>query len=166
LGVRAGDRVAMMCPNVLAYPIGMMGILRCGATQVNVNPLYSVQELENQLRDADVRVILAHRASLQTLWQVLPHSNIEAVVIADDDPLDGDAHAAIEPPTHAIRLLRFSQGIAADAGAAFSAPVIDASDIAYLQYTGGTTGVSKGAMLTHANLLANIAQFRKFAAHA
>lgn len=166
LGVQAGQRVAMMCPNVLASLIGMMGTLHCGATQVNVNPMYSARELEHQLVDADVGVIVVHVSALPTVLKVLEKTRIEAVVVAGDDPEAACLPGFSEPLAQKVRFIEFCDVLLRGSGMAFQSPVITQETLAFLQYTGGTTGVSKGAMLTHGNLLANIAQFLAFASDA
>ncbi|WP_219210936.1 AMP-binding protein [Variovorax boronicumulans] len=163
LNVLPGERVAMMCPNVLASPIGMIGILRTGAAQVNVNPMYSPAELAHQLKDADAGVIVVHRSALPTLLQVIASTAIRTVIVAADDPFETLGAALDEAPCTGVQVLDFADCLQRGARLPFAAPELAAQDLAFLQYTGGTTGLSKGAMLSHGNLLANIAQYRAFA---
>jgi len=137
LGVKKGDRVALMMPNVLAFPIASIGILRAGAVQVNVNPLYTARELEHQLKDSGAEIVVVHEAAKATLAQT--GLKVRAITTAGIE--DAVAH---ELP--------------------FERPELTGDDLAFLQYTGGTTGVSKGAALSHRNLVANTAQFKAFMA--
>lgn len=162
LGVKKGDRVAVMMPNVLAFPIAMLGIIRAGGVQVNVNPLYTPRELEHQLNDAGVEVIVVYCGATATLASVIDKTNIRRVVtvaIGDCGEFAMDSPAVDPRLTGSIRL-----PAALDQGACLACvPVaLDSDDLLFLQYTGGTTGLSKGAALTHGNLVANTEQFKAF----
>jgi long-chain acyl-CoA synthetase len=152
-GVRKGDRVAVMLPNVLAFPIALVAIAKVGGVQVNVNPLYTARELDHQLNDAGVETIVVYSGSLPTLAQVLDTTRVKTIVTAGP----GDVLPGAIPMQAAIE-----QGKALHCD-----PVdIEGSDLLFLQYTGGTTGLSKGAALSHRNLIANIEQFKAFMPHA
>jgi long-chain acyl-CoA synthetase len=167
-GLPKGARVAIMMPNCLQYPIALFGTLRAGYTVVNVNPLYTARELEHQLKDsgADAIVILENFA--HTLEEVLPRTPVKHIVIASLGDLLGVKGLIVNFVVRNVKKMvpafefpdaeRFNAVIAAG-GAMTLRPVdVGHQDLAFLQYTGGTTGVSKGAMLTHENILANVAQ--------
>jgi len=160
LGLKKGDRVALMTPNMMAFPIAMFGILRAGCVQVNVNPMYTGRELEHQLSDADAETIVAFSGSTGTLADIIDSTSIKNVIVATlDDLIDPELPS---PPTDE-RLqdsISFLDAIAAGSETDFSNVEINGDDLVFLQYTGGTTGLSKGAMLTHRNLVANLLQFQ------
>jgi long-chain acyl-CoA synthetase len=164
LGVKHGDRVALMLPNMLAFPVAMLGILRIGAVQVNVNPLYTARELEHQLIDADADTIIVFAGSTATLATAIEATPIKNVIVVGlDDLID----TGLQSPPVDGRLEEtigfvdaLSQGKALD----ITPVTICGDDLIYLQYTGGTTGISKGAMLSHRNLVGNILQFDAFGA--
>lgn len=163
LGVKKGDRVALMAPNMMAFPIAMLGILRAGGVQVNVNPLYTARELEHQLNDADTDTIVIFSGSTGTLADVIENTGIKNVIIAGLDDL---INIGLPSPPADPRLknpVSFTDALAAGSDMEFSKVEISGDDLIYLQYTGGTTGLSKGAMLTHRNLVANIMQFESCA---
>jgi len=163
LGLNKGDRVALMAPNMMAFPIAMFGILRAGGVQVNVNPMYTARELEHQLNDADVETIVVFSGSTGTLAEVIDNTNIKNVIVASLDDL---LNLGLPSPPADERLqgaIAFVDAIEEGADMAFEEVDINGDDLIYLQYTGGTTGVSKGAMLTHRNLVANIMQFESTA---
>lgn len=163
LGVAKGDRVALMAPNMMVFPIAMLGILRAGGVQVNVNPMYTARELEHQLHDADVETIVAFSGATATLAEVVGNTGIKNVIVAElDDLLDiglpsPPADAGLKDP------IAFVDAMSAGSKMDLSDVEISGDDLIYLQYTGGTTGLSKGAMLTHRNLVANVLQFESFA---
>ena len=163
LGLKKGDRVALMAPNMMAFPVAMIGILRAGGVQVNVNPMYTARELEHQLNDADVETIVVFSGSTGTLAEVIDNTNIKNVVVVGLDDL---INLGLPSPPADERLqgaTPFVDAIEAGADMAFEEVDIGGDDLIYLQYTGGTTGVSKGAMLTHRNLVGNIVQFESTA---
>ncbi len=163
LGVEKGDRVALMMPNTMVFPIAMIGILRAGCVQVNVNPMYTARELEHQLNDADVETIVAFSGSTETLAEIVEHTNIKNVVVACLDDMIGLGLPS--PPVNdgLKETVTFTDAITAGHDMQFSPVELSGDDLIYLQYTGGTTGLSKGAMLTHRNLVANIMQFESCA---
>jgi long-chain acyl-CoA synthetase len=162
LGVKKGDRVAVMTPNIPAFPIATIGILRTGAAQVNVNPLYTPRELAHQLRDSGAQGIVLFGGATATLAEILRATPVKWVITAGL----GDGTAAA-PPSPAVddRLdgaIPFADALAQGAALALSPVQIRGEDLLFLQYTGGTTGVSKGAALSHRNLVANTEQFKAF----
>ncbi|MEO8753677.1 MAG: AMP-binding protein [Casimicrobiaceae bacterium] len=168
-GMGKGDRVAIMSPNLLQYPIALFGILRAGMTAVNVNPLYTPRELEHQLRDSGAKAIVIVENFANTLEQVLANTAVEHVIttqIGDLLPAPKrwivnfvvKAVKKMVPAWRIDRAVTFRAALARGAASAFKPAAVTRDDIAFLQYTGGTTGVAKGAMLTHRNMLANLEQ--------
>jgi long-chain acyl-CoA synthetase len=159
LGITKGDRVALMAPNMMAFPIAMFGILRAGAVQVNVNPMYTARELEHQLNDADTDTIVVFSGSTKTLADVIDRTGIKNVIVAKLDDLIGLGLPS--PPTdeRLKNSIAFLDALSAGADMNLSDVKLSGDDLIFLQYTGGTTGLSKGAMLTHRNLVSNIMQF-------
>jgi len=168
-GLRKGDRIALMMPNILQYPIAIMGVLRAGFTVVNVNPLYTPRELEHQLKDSGAKVILILENFAHVLQQVIDKTDIQHVILTGVGDLLSFPkslivnyvvrHVRKQVPKFALPgALRFNDVLRAGRGLQ-SAPVdVGHDDIAFLQYTGGTTGVSKGAVLTNRNMIANVLQ--------
>jgi long-chain acyl-CoA synthetase len=168
-GMQPGARVAVMMPNVLQYPVALAAILRAGYTVVNVNPLYTPRELEHQLTDSGSEAIVVLENFAHTLEQVLPRTPVRHVVVASMGEMLGGAkgmlvdlvvrHIKKMVPDFSIpQMVRFKDALAQGARMPFRAAQPARSDIAFLQYTGGTTGVSKGATLTHRNVIANVLQ--------
>ena len=168
-GLQRGDRVAVMLPNVPQYPIAVAAILRAGLVVVNVNPLYTARELEHQLKDSGARLIVILENFAATLQKVLDHVPAKKVLLAAmGDRLDWFKGALVNqvvrrvkklvPPFRLPTALRFNEALARGRNARFTAPTVGPDDIAVLQYTGGTTGLSKGAVLLHRNLVANVLQ--------
>jgi len=161
-GVKKGDRVAVMLPNLLAFPVALMAITRLGAVQVNVNPLYTPRELEHQLNDAGAEVIVVYDAATPTLAEVMARTRVRCAITvgaSDCSPV------AVPGPGVDLRLHNAVPLPAAiDQGVLLPPllPQLDGEDLLFLQYTGGTTGPAKGAALSHRNLIANIGQFRAF----
>jgi long-chain acyl-CoA synthetase len=162
LGVRKGDRVAVMIPNIPAFPLALMGILRAGAAQVNVNPLYTPRELEHQLNDAGVEIIVIFGGVSAALAEIVSRTAIRRVIGVGL----GDGTAATLPtPAADARLkdvIAFADALAEGADLPYTPVPVNGDDLLFLQYTGGTTGVSKGAALSHRNLVANTEQFKAF----
>jgi long-chain acyl-CoA synthetase len=168
-GLGRGDRVAIMMPNVLQYPIAVFGALRAGLTVVNTNPLYTARELEHQLNDSGATVIVIVENFAHVLAEVIAKTKVKHVIITGVGDLLRFPKSAIVnfvvrrvrkqvPPYHLPGAISFRSVL--EAGARFELRYVEVEheDIAFLQYTGGTTGVSKGAMLTHRNLVANVLQ--------
>jgi long-chain acyl-CoA synthetase len=168
-GMARGERVALMSPNLLQYPVVLFGILRAGMTVVNVNPLYTPRELEHQLKDSGTRAIVIVENFAQTLQQVLGRTPVEHVITTQvGDMLPAPKRWLINfvikrvrkmvPAWYIDRAITLATALERGSSARFSPVDVKREDIAFLQYTGGTTGVAKGAMLTHRNILANLEQ--------
>jgi long-chain acyl-CoA synthetase len=162
LGVAKGDRIAVMLPNIPAFALAMLGIVRAGAVQVNVNPLYSPRELEHQLNDAGVETIVIFSGSSSTLADVITGTRVKNVVTVNLG--DGTGASLTSPPVDSRlnNCVAFSDAVAQGANLPFKSVPVRGEDLLFLQYTGGTTGVSKGAALSHRNLVANTEQFKAF----
>lgn len=169
LGFAKGDRVAIMMPNLLQYPIALFGILRAGMVVVNVNPLYTARELEHQLSDAGVRGIVIVENFAATLEQVIDKVALEAVIttqIGDCLPLIKRTlvntvvkHVKRMVPSFKLPgAVSFNNTLAKGAKESVKPLELNGDDIAFLQYTGGTTGLAKGAIILHRNMVANVAQ--------
>jgi long-chain acyl-CoA synthetase len=168
IGCAKGARVAVMMPNVLQYPVCIFGTLRAGCTVVNVNPLYTARELEHQLADSGAEVIVILENFAHTLEEVLARTSVKHVVVAALGDLLGAKGMLVNFVVRRVKkmvpayslpgALRFNDVLAAGARATLERRDLDHDDIAFLQYTGGTTGVSKGAMLLHRNIIANLLQ--------
>ena len=168
-GLVRGDRVAIMMPNVLQYPVCIAGILRAGYVVVNVNPLYTPRELEHQLKDSGAKAIIIIENFAKTLEQVLSKTPVQHVVLASMGDLLGFPKGTIVnmvvrkvkkmvPEFSLPGATKFNDAVAAGRRLKLTKPAINRDDIAFLQYTGGTTGVSKGATLLHRNIIANVLQ--------
>ncbi|MDB6180449.1 AMP-binding protein [Paracoccus fistulariae] len=160
LGIRRGDRVALMCPNIFAFPIVMHGIIRAGAAQVNVNPLYTPRELAHQLTDAGAETIVIFGGSTPVLAEIIDQTPVRNVITVD---LGDGAGLAIPSPQVDARLdgaVALADALREGADLPFAPVKLKGDDILFFQYTGGTTGLSKGAVLTHRNLVANTEQFK------
>jgi long-chain acyl-CoA synthetase len=172
-GLRRGDRVAIMMPNVLQYPIAIIGAQRAGCTVVNVNPLYTARELEHQLIDSGATVIVIFENAAATLEQVLARTAVRHVVVTGigdalgfpKGPITNFVIRKVKKMVPAYTLphaVRFNDTLAKGAALTLDPVEVTGEDIAFLQYTGGTTGVSKGAVLTHRNMIANTLQVTAF----
>jgi len=170
-GFKKGDRFALMMPNILQYPIALMGCLRLGLTVVNCNPLYTPRELEHQLKDSGAKGILVIENFANVLVGVIDRTDVKHVVVTGlGDRLSwwkGPGlnflvrHVAkLVPEFKFASAIRFNAALSEGAGGTLKRETISHDDIAFLQYTGGTTGVSKGAVLTHRNIVANVLQSR------
>lgn len=151
-GIQPGDRVAVMLPNLLEFPICLLGILRMGAVQVSINPSYTARELHYQLRDSGARALVVFNAAGPVAKEALAGTSVEQVVLVGG-PFE---HGVTELPS-----LSFDTALVQGSSVeGWRHPTTSREDLALLQYTGGTTGVSKGAQLTHGNIIANILQIR------
>ena len=168
-GFAKGDRIAVMLPNVPQYPVAIAGILRAGLVVVNVNPLYTPRELEHQLKDSGAKAIIIIENFASVLAQVMPAVPTKTVVLAAMGDMLGFPKGTIVnyvvrkvkkmvPAFDLPGAVRFNDALSAGRGKPFKPAQVGPDDIAVLQYTGGTTGVSKGAVLLHSNLVANILQ--------
>jgi|TARA_R110001606_G_scaffold46876_2_gene119770 long-chain acyl-CoA synthetase len=168
LGLKKGDKVAVMMPNLLQTPVSILGILRAGCVVVNVNPLYTVRELEHQLNDSETSAIFILANFADTLEKALPHTKVKHIVVTQVGDMVGGfkkhlvnfvvKHIKKMVPSYSLpNPIKFEALLAANEKD-YIKPEVCLSDIAFLQYTGGTTGVSKGAMLTHGNMVGNLEQ--------
>ncbi|MET0986249.1 MAG: AMP-binding protein [Steroidobacteraceae bacterium] len=168
-GLRKGDRIALMMPNVLQYPIALYGALLAGLTVVNTNPLYTARELEHQLKDSGARAIVIVENFAATLEAVIGHTGVETVIVTGvGDLLDFPKSVLVNlvvrhvrkqvPRWRLPRHVRFDRALSQGNFLQLEPTQLSHGDIAFLQYTGGTTGVAKGAMLTHRNMIANVLQ--------
>jgi long-chain acyl-CoA synthetase len=163
LNITKGERVALMCPNTLCFPIAMWGIIRVGGVQVNVNPMYTPRELEHQLNDAQVDTIIIFSPSTKMLADVIGKTSVKNVITINLDDLINKG-LPCDPTDERLRnTINFTDALAQGKNLKLTEPTLCQDDLLYLQYTGGTTGLSKGAMLTHGNLIANILQYEEFA---
>ena len=168
-GLAKGARVAIMMPNCLQYPIAMFGTLRAGCTVVNVNPLYTPRELEHQLKDAGAEAIVVLENFGHVLQEVRARTPIKHVVVTSLGELLGVKGVIVNLVVRKVKkmvpaydlpgAISFKQALAEGAGKPLATPPLGHDDIAFLQYTGGTTGVSKGAMLLHRNIIAALMQY-------
>ncbi|HWV09929.1 MAG TPA: long-chain fatty acid--CoA ligase, partial [Pseudomonas sp.] len=168
LKLKKGDRVALMMPNCLQYPVATFGVLRAGLTVVNVNPLYTARELKHQLVDAGVTALVVVDNFGDTVEQVIADTPVKHVVTTGLGDLLGAKGVIVNfvlkyikkmvPNYHLKGAVRFRQALKLGSRHSLPKVEIDHDDIAFLQYTGGTTGVAKGAMLTNRNLIANMQQ--------
>ncbi len=168
-GLAPGARVALMMPNVLQYPVALAAVLRAGYIVVNVNPLYTPRELEHQLKDSGAEAIIILENFAHTLQKVIAHTSIKIAIVASMGDLLGTAKGTLVnfvvrnlkkmvPEFSLPRAIRWGKAVREGKAMQLQSPSLGHSDIAFLQYTGGTTGLSKGAMLSHRNVIANLLQ--------
>lgn len=169
LGLQQGERIAIMMPNVTQYPVAVAAILRAGYVVVNVNPLYTARELEHQLKDSGAKAIVIIENFAHTLQQCIDKTAVEHVLLCAMGDTLGTLKGALVnyvvrnvkklvPAFDLPKAVRYKEALRQGARAPFKRPAIGPNDIAVLQYTGGTTGVSKGAVLLHRNIIANTLQ--------
>ena len=169
-GCEKGTRVALMMPNILQYPVSLFGTLRAGCTVVNVNPLYTARELEHQLADSGADVIVVVENFARTVQEVLARTKVRTVIVTSIGELLGFKGIVVDLVLRRVKKMipawklpgsvRFSDALAAGRAGKLERVPIGHDDIAFLQYTGGTTGVAKGAVLLHRNIIANLLQAR------
>lgn len=167
-GLQRGARVAIMMPNVLQYPVATAAVLRAGYTVVNVNPLYTPRELEHQLKDSGAEAIIVLENFAHTVEQVIAKTQVKHVIVASMGDLLGFKGIIVNLVVRRVKKMvpawslpgavAFNDALSAGRGMTFNKPKLSPGDVAFLQYTGGTTGVSKGATLLHRNIVANVLQ--------
>jgi long-chain acyl-CoA synthetase len=168
-GMKKGDRIAIMMPNLLQYPVAIIGALRAGLTVVNTNPLYTAREVEHQLNDSGATAMLIFEGSCATLQQVISRTPVRKVIVTGMGDLLGFPKGLVAnfvlrhvkkiiPAWSLPGSVRFNDVISRGAALTLDPVEVGPEDIAFLQYTGGTTGVAKGAVLAHRNLVANTIQ--------
>jgi long-chain acyl-CoA synthetase len=168
LGLEKGARIALMMPNILQYPVATCAVLRAGYAVVNVNPLYTMRELGHQLRDSGAEAIVVLENFATTVQKVVPDTMLKHVIICSMGDLLGLKGVIVNLVVRRVKKMvpayslpaavTFNDALAAGRGMTFKKPKITPDDVAFLQYTGGTTGVSKGATLLHRNIVANVLQ--------
>lgn len=167
-GLQRGARVAIMMPNVLQYPVATAAVLRAGFAVVNVNPLYTPRELEHQLKDSGAEAIIVLENFAHTVEQVIAKTQVKHVIVASMGDLLGFKGMIVNLVVRRVKKMvpafslpgavSFNDALSAGRGLTFNKPKLSPGDVAFLQYTGGTTGVSKGATLLHRNIVANVLQ--------
>jgi long-chain acyl-CoA synthetase len=168
-GLQKGDKIAIQMPNLLQYPVALFGAIRAGYTVVNVNPLYTPREMEHQFNDSGSKAVVILANFAHNLEKVLPNTALETVIITEIGDLLGGLKKIITnfvvkklknmvPPYHLPQALKFNDCIAKGKSSSYDRPELSIDDVLFLQYTGGTTGVSKGATLSHRNIIANVLQ--------
>ena len=173
LKMQPGDRIAIMMPNILQYPIALVGALYAGLVVVNCNPLYTARELEHQLKDSEAKAIVIFENSASVLESVLAQTHVQHVITtAIGDMLSFPKNYIVNfvikhvkkmvPVFNLPKAIQFGEAIAMGQASRLKSPKLGHSDLAFLQYTGGTTGVSKGAELTHGNIVSNMMQAREW----
>jgi long-chain acyl-CoA synthetase len=169
-GCKKGTRVALMMPNILQYPVCLFGTLRAGCTVVNVNPLYTARELEHQLTDSGAEVIVVVENFARTVAEVLGRTKVRRVIVTSIGELLGFKGIVVDLVLRRVKKMipawsipesvRLADALAAGRAGKLERPALAHDDIAFLQYTGGTTGVAKGAVLLNRNIVANLLQAR------
>ncbi|HXH44410.1 MAG TPA: long-chain fatty acid--CoA ligase [Bradyrhizobium sp.] len=167
-GLQRGARVALMMPNVLQYPVATAAVLRAGYAVVNVNPLYTPRELEHQLKDSGAEAIIVLENFAHTVEQVIAKTQVKHVIVASMGDLLGFKGVIVNLVVRRVKKMvpawslpgavAFNDALSAGRGMTFNKPKLSPGDVAFLQYTGGTTGLSKGATLLHRNIVANVLQ--------
>lgn len=169
LGLQKGDIISIQMPNLLQAPVALFGALRAGLTVVNTNPLYTAREMEYQFKDTEAKAIVILANFAHNLQKIIANTSIEHVIITEiGDMLGGIKGRVVNfvvknvrkmvPPFKLEHSIRFNAALAMGKKLEYKKPDLQSEDVAFLQYTGGTTGVSKGAMLTHRNIIANMEQ--------
>jgi long-chain acyl-CoA synthetase len=167
LGLIKGDKIAIQMPNLLQYPVAMFGALRAGLIVVNTNPLYTPREMQHQFKDSGVKAIVILANFAAHLEKIVANTEIKHIIVTEIGDMLGFpkkllVNAVVKyvkkmvPAYHISGAVSFNDAVSIGAGLTYTRPKVSNIDIAFIQYTGGTTGVSKGAMLTHRNLIANV----------
>ncbi len=167
LGMKKGDRIAIQMPNCLQYPIALFGAVRAGLIVVNTNPLYTAREMSHQFHDSGAKAIVVLSNFADKVEQILPDTHIEHVIVTDLGDMVGGLKGAIinfvvkyvkkmVPKYNLPKAVRFKAALAKGASSKYTPVASTLEDVGFLQYTGGTTGVSKGATLTHGNIIGNM----------
>ena len=175
-GLQKGDKIAIQMPNLLQYPVAMFGALKAGITVVNTNPLYTPSEMKHQFNDSGAKAVVVLANFACNLEEILSETPIQTVIVTQMGDMLGGLKGVIfnfvvknikkmVPPFNLPNAVSFKSAMAAGARETFEAPELTGEDLAFLQYTGGTTGVSKGAMLTHRNVVSNLLQVRTWMFH-
>lgn len=171
--LQKGDRIAIQMPNLLQYVVALFGAMRAGLVIVNINPLYTAPEMAHQLKDSGAKGIVILSNFAHNLEKIIKNTAIETTIVTNVGDMLGGLKGAITnfvvkyvkkmvPSYHLPNAIKWGEVMAKGAASPYTRPEIDIQDIAFLQYTGGTTGVSKGAMLTHRNMIANMEQIREW----
>ncbi|MEZ4825704.1 MAG: AMP-binding protein [Bacteroidia bacterium] len=169
LGLKKGDRIAIQMPNLLQYPVALFGAIRAGLIIVNTNPLYTARELEHQLKDSGAKAIVILANFAHNLEKIVAHTEVQHIIVTEVGDLLGGLKKVITnfvvkkvkkmvPAYHLPQAVSFSRALQLGNPNSYSPPTLSLSDVGFLQYTGGTTGVSKGASLSHGNIVANTLQ--------
>ena len=173
LGLQKGDRIALQMPNCLQYSVALFGALRAGLTVVNTNPLYTPREMKHQFTDAGVKAVLIMNMFAHNLQTILAETSIKHVMITGLGDMAGGIKGwlvnmvvkkvkKMVPDYHLPNAISFKDALKIGKSQTFTAPALKSEDLAFLQYTGGTTGVAKGAMLTHRNMVAHTLQIKEW----
>ena len=167
IGLQPGDRVSIQMPNLLQYPVAMFGILRAGMVVVNTNPLYTPREMQHQFKDSGAKAIVILANFAANLEKIIVNTDIKHVILTEIGDMMGFPKRLIVnlvvkyvkkmvPSYQLTQAVSFNKALSLGASATYKRPKVANTDTAFIQYTGGTTGVSKGAMLTHRNLISNV----------
>ncbi len=163
LSIKKGQRIGLMCPNNLPFVVAMWGGIRAGGVLVNINPLYTSFELAHQLNDAQVTTIIIISTSTSILAEIAENTQINNIIVIHPNDLLNEEIVDNGTDNRLKKVVPFTQALKKGESLSFDAPKLTEDDLLFLQYTGGTTGLSKGAMLSHGNLMANILQYEEHA---
>lgn len=172
-GLKKGDRIAIQMPNLLQYPVALFGAMRAGLIVVNINPLYTAKEMEHQINDSGAKAIIILSNFAFNLEKIIKNTPIKTTIITNIGDMLGGLKGGITnfvvknvkkmvPSYNLPTAIKWGEVMKKGSSSTYKRPVVDINDVAFLQYTGGTTGVSKGAMLTHRNMISNMEQIREW----